>query len=376
MTTAPRGAEAALSLGLVERFDGFAYDYRMRCDCGAAVDVTAETYHGERSQARVPCGHCDGEVHFGPGAALVRDEHDAALDDAAVSRLAWYHTSPGPDWPSADYRAQAEAIARQAAKDFHLDVDELVDLATTKALHLGTYEAAIENMLRRMRDQDDGASKFFLYRVAVQVDPARINPGYRDENDDNAAQLGIRDLDDADLDAVRYLNVYEATGSLSLAVRPECITAVQCLPIPVAELVLPTSAELSARLDELAAARAELDRVQETLPKLDPFELLHRLVADVPDPEGIAEQVENVCDKGYALSRDLNTLLIEYMLKGVSPAVAHDVCAAVGAWRDAVEEHGIRAYADRFAQVAALLTRAREVVEMIARQPWRAVTNA
>ncbi|SDR20768.1 hypothetical protein SAMN04489765_3838 [Tsukamurella pulmonis] len=31
-----------------------------------------------------------------------------------------------------------------------------------KALHVGTYEAAVENMLRRMRNQNDLASQFYL----------------------------------------------------------------------------------------------------------------------------------------------------------------------------------------------------------------------
>ena len=43
-------------------------------------------------------------------------------------------------------------------------------------------------MLRRMRDQDDGASSS-PGRAAVQS-TGPINPGYRDENDDNAAQPG------------------------------------------------------------------------------------------------------------------------------------------------------------------------------------------
>src|SRR5699024_11868511 len=37
-----------------------------------------------------------------------------------------------------------------------------------KALHVGTYEAAVHNMLRRMRDQADRGNQFYLYRVHLK----------------------------------------------------------------------------------------------------------------------------------------------------------------------------------------------------------------
>ena len=56
--------------------------------------------------------------------------------------------------------------------------------------NIGTYEAAIENMLRRMDDQGDADANFYLHRVQVDIDPDRINDGYRDENDEPARKIG------------------------------------------------------------------------------------------------------------------------------------------------------------------------------------------
>lgn len=39
------------------------------------------------------------------------------------------------------------------------------DRLRRKALHVGTYEAAIHNMLRRIADQADRGKQFYLYRV-------------------------------------------------------------------------------------------------------------------------------------------------------------------------------------------------------------------
>jgi hypothetical protein len=209
---------------LIDRRDGFAYDYRMRCECGGVVAVTADTYFRERSvEALVPCTHCDEDVHFGPAVAALRDELDPVLVDANVNRFAWYHTSTWQDWPSSDHTEAAASTTRIAARRFRLDEEAVVTRATTQALHVGTYEAAIENALRRMHDQGDALSQFFLHRVELRVRRGRLNRGYRDENLDEAAHLCIGDLDRDDVDAVRYLNAWEASGTLSLAIRPGCI---------------------------------------------------------------------------------------------------------------------------------------------------------
>jgi hypothetical protein len=100
----------------------------------------------------------------------------------------------------------------------------------TQALHLGTYESAIESMLRRMRDQDDGGAQFYLYRVALRCGLI-IEPGWRDENLAEAAQITQSALEK--VDAIRYLNVYESPGSLSLAVRRRAIHSVQAVSLPV-----------------------------------------------------------------------------------------------------------------------------------------------
>ncbi len=65
---------------------------------------------------------------------------------------------------------------------------------TSKALHVGTYEAAIENMLRRMNDELDSHAQFYLYRVELDLDPRKINPAFRDENHEIASDISTLEL--------------------------------------------------------------------------------------------------------------------------------------------------------------------------------------
>jgi hypothetical protein len=81
-----------------------------------------------------------------------------------------------------------------------------------------------------MRDEDMAGEQFWLYRVALRPD-ITIEPGYRNETIDDAAQVTQAELGGSD--AIRYLNTWESPGSISLAVRARALEAVQGIPCPL-----------------------------------------------------------------------------------------------------------------------------------------------
>lgn len=194
---------------------------------GGVEDLSAVDYEAEINEAHIPCSHCGGSIHFGRAVVALRDLNDSALENGQLNRLPWYHTSTSPDWPSLTYEEQQ----RERLRDVRHVTDEQIATRSGLALHVGTYEAAIENVLRRMHDQDDRDSRFFLYLVALNLDPTRVEAGYRDENEQHAARLSEAELRDEGLQAVRYLNIYESSGSLSLAVIADAIAAVQVVDL-------------------------------------------------------------------------------------------------------------------------------------------------
>lgn len=97
------------------------------------------------------------------------DPDDPVLDDAEVTRFAWYHTSTQPDWPTKDFDPAAvltPETRRMMGGDRH--VAAWSERQRAKAFHVGTYEAGVHNMLRRMRDQADLDGRFYLYRVRLR----------------------------------------------------------------------------------------------------------------------------------------------------------------------------------------------------------------
>jgi hypothetical protein len=194
-------------------------------------------------------------------ATAPRDPDDPALSNDNVPGLAWYHTSTYAEWPSPGYGALVGAQLQQFASTMPaIEFARMVKRAQTKALHVGTYESAIENMLRRMHDQDDANSDFYLHRVALRLPATAIPDGYRHQSHEDASDLTLDDL--GEFLAVRYLNVREAPGSFSLAIHPDAIGSIQTLALPqetLAPTPLPHVIDAIMTLDEdLAAARAAM----------------------------------------------------------------------------------------------------------------------
>jgi hypothetical protein len=79
------------------------------------------------------------------------------MDNEVLPQLPWYHTSTSYDWPSPAHSEVPRARLANCRTIAGIPVEQLIEHEISKAVHVGTYEAAIENMLRRMRDQDDSA---------------------------------------------------------------------------------------------------------------------------------------------------------------------------------------------------------------------------
>ena len=240
---------------LIERFDGFAYDYQMHCACGRTSRVPADVYWERESiDALAPCEHCGQEIHFGSAVAALRDPNDLALSNDKVADLAWYHTSTFRDWPSPEYAA---LVGAQLQKLGSIIPPRIRYRESAKALHVGTYEAAIETCC--------GACTIRMtLTVASTCTESRLishqltsTPDFRDENHEDASQLSLDEL--GGLRAVRYVNVHEASGSISLAIHPAAINTIQTIALPQAGLAPAPPAhviEAVARIEEeLAAAR-------------------------------------------------------------------------------------------------------------------------
>ncbi|MEV7099301.1 hypothetical protein AB0M80_41395 [Amycolatopsis sp. NPDC051045] len=164
------------------------------------------------------------------------DPCDPALDDAQVARLAWYHTSTQPDWPTSDFDPAA-VLAPETRMTMGGDrrVAEWAARQRAKALHVGTYEAAVQNMLRRMDDQADHGSQFYLYRVHLKPSVV-VREDWLIDPSNFVGDVVLAEVCPAGVDVARYLNYHEDPGGLSLALGRDAIAGVQQVAVPLPDV--------------------------------------------------------------------------------------------------------------------------------------------
>jgi Zn ribbon nucleic-acid-binding protein len=350
---------------LAERSVTFDCRYNMKCpDCPEATALTSAEYHREDNEAHVKCQHCGADIHFGPAVMTLRDIDDPIIDDHRVCTFAWYHMSTDPVWPSATHLMPQAASESLEAMMPPAAVRDARYRYENKALHLGTYEAAIESMLRHMGDENDGDSQFYLYRVAMHCAGVTLEPGWRDENSAKAAQITEVDLGDAD--GIRYLNVHESPGSLSLAVRRRAIAGVQCVSLPLDALHIVVAPTLLA---EVARIRSEIETIEASRSAdLSPLDRLRfNSVSRSGRPFARSSTPEQT-----ALWDRIRQILKDEYLPGVSDPVRDRFAHALGRWRRAqVPAVDYAKYVDRFASMAATLTRSSEVIRLLGARPVR-----
>lgn len=160
------------------------------------------------------------------------DSDDPALNGDMVSHLVWYHTSTQPNWPTGDSDPAAR-LTDQFRQMMGGDdrVASWADRQRSKALHVGTYEAAIYNMLRRIADQADHGSQFYLCRVHLKP-TITVREGWLIDPSDFVGDVILDEVCPPGIDVARYLNHHEDPGGLSLALGRAAIAGTQQVAIP------------------------------------------------------------------------------------------------------------------------------------------------
>lgn len=184
-------------------------------------------------QGQEECPGCGMTCEHEDAPRVTVDPADPALDDDRVTRLFWYHTSTQPDWPTKDFDPAARLTAEiRLAMGEDQGVAAWVERQRAKALHVGTYEAAIHNMLRRIGDQAEHGSQFYLYRVRLEPKTA-VGQGWVLDPSDFLGDVLLHEVCSPGVDAARYLNRHEDPGGVSLALGRDAIASLQRITVPV-----------------------------------------------------------------------------------------------------------------------------------------------
>lgn len=230
------GTPPILENGRVERRIDFLRERRMLCgicDHQWTVDLDWIERWNQGQEICPSCGmNCEDER----SAQVTIDPGDAALEDQQVAAFAWYHTSTQPDWPTALYDPASELTARvRRMMGGQRRVDEWAARKRGAALHVGTYEAAIHNMLRRITDQADIGKQFYLYRVHLRPSVV-VKADWCVDPSNFVGDVALAEICPPGVDVARYLNHHEDPGGISLALGRGAIASVQRVAVPLADV--------------------------------------------------------------------------------------------------------------------------------------------
>jgi hypothetical protein len=370
---------------------GFDYSYWFECvDCKARVNIPADLY--ERQTSYTPparpepfsrCEKCDAEVDVTVLRPVLRNLDDVALQGDNVDGLHWYHTSPYENWPDATTRAaEFEADSADSRIPSPFTPQQQLETHLSRALHIGTYEAAIENMLRRLRDEDrrdGGAAQYWLHRVQIHLTAGDLAPGVGEELSDFMGNVQLSMLQDhGGAGAVRYVNTNEADGSISVAIDPAVITSVASIPIPIEEIAVETTVAVEASARAAAALAQNASSQPDTSGIDDRFlrfpTMLQQRFPDPADPfrqraEAVATQLRAFSDRHELIWETLKTFLESEYLPAINEQVRRRFYDALPDTRDPEEYHR------SFRSIAALIARPAEVIAQFAHTPVRYMTN-
>lgn len=249
----------------MERLIDFSRDRCMLCGiCGHrwAVDLG---WIDRWEQAKETCPACGTTCEHEDSPRVTVDPGDPALDDDRVALFSWYHTSTQADWPTRDF--DPAAVPTPETRRMMGGDQRVADCAArqrAKALHVGTYEAAVHNMLRRMRDQADHGSQFYLYRVHLKPSVV-VREGWLIDPSNFVGDVVLDEVCPPGVDVARYLNYHEDPGGLSLALGRDAIAGVQQVAVPLADAwsgdwVREAVAVLDGASDALVPATGRLSR--------------------------------------------------------------------------------------------------------------------
>ncbi|TCC64757.1 hypothetical protein E0H73_10385 [Kribbella pittospori] len=259
----------------MERPIDFSRDRYMLCGgCGLRFLVDLD-WIDRWEQGQEKCPGCRMTCEHEDAPRVTVDPADLALDDS-VTRLFWYHTSTQPDWPTKDFDPAAGLTAEtRRLMGGDRRVAAWAESQRAKALHVGTYEAAIHNMLRRIDDQADRGSQFYLYRVHLEPTTA-VRDGWIVDPSDFAGDVMLHDVCPPGINAARYLNYHEDPGGITLALGRDAIASVQRVAVPA-----PDACDIGW---VHAAGIALCDATEEVPPPADSFSRLRRFQ---PSPQAL-----------------------------------------------------------------------------------------
>jgi len=270
-----------------ERPIDFGHDRSVYCRACRRKSKVDDSWMSALTKSVICCPACSKQWEAPTDFCFDFNDDDQMKHAHNVTSAYWYHTSLHPDWLLAEFDPEIKLteVERVHAERYASGgVAGWASRQKAQALHIGTYEAAIENMLRHMFERGAEQKQFYLYRVVLN-DDCKILDEVHPEPPAAWGSTAVNDILGNSLEVYRYVNACEDKSSISLALTNRAVSKVQMIPIPILTL------QGIARVDELVERLKEAERTPATplaAPKMD-FEDKLREIFGAPRKDSVGK---------------------------------------------------------------------------------------
>lgn len=187
--------------------EGYIGLYCFSCDNYITNSLAEKVIHNHETKTAPKCNHCNDKLELELMGVDLRYTEQKFLNPDNVKKTSWYHITTHPNW--------------------HDSITENEDPHLTPMVHVGSKEAALDR-LKDLRKWRSNENEYYLYEVKLTSD-ANINPNIlNDENElapSNVAQANKTKGFNSGVN--RYVNLYEAPGTISLCANPQQLTLIK-----------------------------------------------------------------------------------------------------------------------------------------------------
>jgi len=191
--------------------DGLQGVYCRKCSKYFQTEFVEKLLKSSSSSKNKPrCPTCNSITLMEDAGVDIRFKDSHLLQEENVRKASWFHVTTNDNW-----------------------LETMSNLeGATPMLHIGSKEAAMDRLRDLKKWQNDG-STWYLYELKVKPE-APVNEGlFDDEDEDCPSSVAEARKTDYDGNGVnRYLNTFEAPGTISLVANPHTLREVKCVSIP------------------------------------------------------------------------------------------------------------------------------------------------
>lgn len=196
------------------------------CDTHYSLEEEARAIHSDIAYCINGCG----VTLLADMKLSVRASNAHLIDAQNAKNAIWFHATTVADWHESLLATAVDFDPNSLFEPVAENFDGI------RMAHLGTMDTAMERAYQRVEFEGERAETWYFYKISL-TDDAQIDAEIKvDENDEMPELAGFCEGSGYSTSVTRYINRWEATGSISVLANPRHFTVEDVQAVPSVEV--------------------------------------------------------------------------------------------------------------------------------------------